>query len=100
MTMRVLKMQTLAKVQGHCDAMMQSRVLTRADARIQPRWQSEKQVNRPLQDEFGSTSSSRYESGASNLCRGGAVRDDQDNHGMEPTSAVERRAAPRRVQVE
>ena len=29
---------------------MQSRALTRADARIQPRWQSEKQVNRPLQE--------------------------------------------------
>ena len=50
MTMRVIKMQTLSKVQGHCDTMMQSRALTRADARIQPRWQSEKQVNRSLQE--------------------------------------------------
>jgi len=50
MTMSVIKMQTLAKVQRYCDAMMQSRMLTRADARIQPSWQSEKQVNRTLQE--------------------------------------------------
>ena len=58
MTMRVLKMQTLEKVQRHCDVMMPWRALTRADARIQPRWQSDKRVNRPLQDELETTSSS------------------------------------------
>ena len=46
------------------------------------------------QDERGWTSSSRYESGASNLCRGGAVMIKMI---MDPTSVAKRQAAEARA---
>ena len=92
MTMHVLqRCRPAEKVQRHCDAMMQSRALTRADARIQPRWQSEKQVNRPLQEIPAKMSVEQQpprEWKEQPLSRKSC--NDQDDHGAK--SAVERRA--------
>ena len=97
--MRVLqRCRPSEKVQRHYDAMMQSRALTRADARIWPRWQSEKQVNRPLQEIPAKMSVEQQpprEWKEQPLSRRSC--DDQDNHGMEPTSAVERQVAETRA---
>ena len=90
-------------MQNHCDeATMQLRTLTRADARIHAKMairragQKTAFKKRPAKTSVAGprSSSSLYESGSSNLCRGGAV---MIKTIMEPTSAVRRRAAKARV---
>ena len=94
--MRVLqRCRPSEKVQRHYDAMMQSRALTRADARIWPRWQSDKRVNRPLQEIPAKTSVEQQpprEWKEQPLSRRSC--DDQDDHGAK--IAVKRREAEAR----